>query len=74
VVLEAIESYECPKSRMLRDPESQEIVQMFNQEQVLKGMGSAAKWPGALYDAFLLLENQRELDKRAVNDAVQNVD
>jgi hypothetical protein len=70
VVIDGITTDECPKSVILRSPESCELVQIFNQAHTVKGaLGPPAQWPGAMYDAVSLLTDQRAIDRNAQQSA-----
>jgi hypothetical protein len=50
VVIEGVESEECPKSRLLMSPSSDALVQIFIQEQTIGGgLGDPSRWSGAFF-------------------------
>lgn len=70
VVIDDVESDECPRSIMLRNPQVEELVMTFNRAQILPGsLGVPYRWPGAFSDVFEILTTQREIDKHAMLNA-----
>lgn len=66
VVIDDVVSDECPRSILIRDPGTRDLIQIFNQSRTVRGaMGSASLWPGRFFDATLLLHEQHLLDKNA---------
>jgi hypothetical protein len=72
VELDEIRSAECPKSRMLRSPQADELVQIFGQAEAVgaSALGSAETWPGAFYDAVGILKAQKARDENAQERAI----
>jgi hypothetical protein len=71
VELDEIRSAECPKSRMLRSPQSDDLVQVFMQaEAVGAGMGPPEKWCGSFYDAVGVLKSAKARDESAQERAI----
>jgi hypothetical protein len=71
VQIENVKSAECPKSRLLRMPESQELIQIVAQAATVEGvMGNPAKWPAAYYDAVTIIKRQEQTDKEAREEAI----
>jgi hypothetical protein len=74
VAIEGVETDECPKSLIIRNPEACDLVRIHNQAQSVKGaMGAPARWPGWFFDAMALLREQQAIDKAARQTAISNV-
>jgi hypothetical protein len=72
VVIEGVETDECPKSKLLQSPSSDELVQLFI-ENVGGGFGAPDSWPGNFYDAFHILKNQAARDSNERDRAIRNL-
>jgi hypothetical protein len=76
VVIEDVDSNECPVSRLTRNPsdESRDLVQIFSQVepiQDLAPMGPAARWPAAFLDSYMVLKKEKARHDQAQQIAAQ---
>jgi hypothetical protein len=72
VELDEIRSAECPKSRMIRSPQSDQLVQIFLQAEATSetAFGSADRWSGAFYDAWGVMRAAKARDESAQETAI----
>lgn len=72
---------ECPRSVVLRDPQMEEIVQLYQRARALREVGvssfSPDSLPIALGDAFVVISGEeqrvdREISERNLKEAGQN--
>jgi hypothetical protein len=72
VELDEIRSAECPKSRMIRSPQSDQLIQIFLQAEATNetAFGSADRWPGAFYDAWGVMRAAKSRDDSAQETAI----
>jgi hypothetical protein len=70
VVIDEVQSFECPKSLMLRMPESTELIQITGQAREMSGsMGNPATWPANYFDAVTIIQREVQVDKIAIDTA-----
>ena len=78
VEVDEIRSAECPKSVALRNPQADDLIQILTQAAAVgeSPLGSAASWPGALYDSVKIFKEETARDEnareRAVNAALRD--